>query len=330
MAGAFKGTSDPYAIVTLLAGDPRDKPRVLGKTEVIKNSLSPHWTTTFTLDYGFGKPTRVNVGVYDEVRKVKIDRPMGSAVFEIGEILGSRGGIKAKKLKNGGTLFARVEKAPEYPAGTFNFTLRGIKLKNVEGIFNKSDPFFEVSRLINAAGGESWHPVYRSKHINNDLNPKWEAVSIDVNKLCDGDLNRPVLIQVWDWEKSGNHTPMGSIETTVNAMIKAVTPTGDGNPKNVDTKKAFALKRKGKDFGLIFVTGASIVQGPSGGTGHVPSGIPFSMALGAPPGAFSVQSHPVQVPATLAPLRTPMPPPRAYTPATASKPKFVDYISKPP
>ncbi len=34
VAGAFKGTSDPYAVATLLAGDPNEKPRVLGKTEV--------------------------------------------------------------------------------------------------------------------------------------------------------------------------------------------------------------------------------------------------------------------------------------------------------
>ncbi len=34
VAGAFKGTSDPYAVVTLLANDLNEQPRVLGKTEV--------------------------------------------------------------------------------------------------------------------------------------------------------------------------------------------------------------------------------------------------------------------------------------------------------
>jgi hypothetical protein len=34
IAGAFKGVSDPFAVVTLLSGDPKEKPRVLGKTEV--------------------------------------------------------------------------------------------------------------------------------------------------------------------------------------------------------------------------------------------------------------------------------------------------------
>jgi hypothetical protein len=341
VAGAFKGKSDPYAIVTELSGDPRNKPTVLGKTETIKNSLSPRWTTTFLLDYDFGKSTRINVGIYDEIRKATINKPMGSAVFEIGDILGSRGGIKAKKLKNGGTLFARVEKAPEHHAGTFHVTLRGIKLKNVEGFLGRSDPFFEISRIINAAGGPSWLPVYRSEHVNNDLNPKWEPVSVDVNKLCEGDLDKAILIQVWDWDKSGNHTPMGSIETTVNAMIRAVTPGAGGNPKHVDTKNAFTLKRNGKDFGLILVIAASVSGGSNGRSGAVSSDTPFSMALGAPPSA-TVAATATTVPAPMAtlprpsqPVATPMapmpmpipPPPRAYAPVTPRKPKFIDYIS---
>jgi hypothetical protein len=33
-AGLGKGTSDPYAVVTLLAGGSMEKPAILGKTEV--------------------------------------------------------------------------------------------------------------------------------------------------------------------------------------------------------------------------------------------------------------------------------------------------------
>ena len=34
VAGFGKGTSDPYAVVTVLAGGPHEAPQVLGKTEV--------------------------------------------------------------------------------------------------------------------------------------------------------------------------------------------------------------------------------------------------------------------------------------------------------
>jgi hypothetical protein len=41
VAGAFKGTSDPFAILTQVATTPGTQPKVLGKTEVIKNNLNP-------------------------------------------------------------------------------------------------------------------------------------------------------------------------------------------------------------------------------------------------------------------------------------------------
>ena len=34
VAGTFKGTSDPFAVVTVLGSSPTEKPVVLGKTEV--------------------------------------------------------------------------------------------------------------------------------------------------------------------------------------------------------------------------------------------------------------------------------------------------------
>jgi hypothetical protein len=34
VAGAFKGTSDPFAVVTLIATKPGTTPKVIGKTEV--------------------------------------------------------------------------------------------------------------------------------------------------------------------------------------------------------------------------------------------------------------------------------------------------------
>ena len=39
VAGAFKGTSDPYAVVTLLPNHPCEKPKVIGMTEVYVLSI---------------------------------------------------------------------------------------------------------------------------------------------------------------------------------------------------------------------------------------------------------------------------------------------------
>lgn len=365
VAGLGKGTSDPYAVVTLLAGGPHDKPNVLGKTEVIKNNLSPAWTQTFEAVYTFGKESKFNVGIFDEVRKTGKSKPMGSACFEIGEILGARGNIKAKKLKNGGTLFARVTRAITDNFGTLNAHFAGVQLKNVDGFFSKSDPFFIVSTQTNDPAGRTWQPVYRSEPIMNNLNPVWKPFSVPMDKLCGGNKDNPILIEVFDWEKSGKHQTMGSMQTTVNALIFLV----GGNDRKL------ALRHKNNSFGFIQVNSASITGVESVNSAAAMAERAANNGPGAQPKKFikvngvtkinpeyklwkeaqdrsssapsapteTVSSHPtthapapapfgqaLDMQTPLVPIPPPLPPPimtdnRTYGPG--NKPRFVDYLA---
>ena len=345
VAGTFK-TSDPYAVVTLLSNNPKEQPRVLGKTEVIPNSLNPRWVTHFDLDYCIGELTRINVGVYDNVKK-GTHKPMGSAMFEVGEVLGSRGNIKAKQLRNGGTLFVRIQAAPASGFGSLQLRLCGYQLKNVDGIFGTSDPFFELSYNVrDSAGGLTWQPVYRSEPIKNDLNPRWPACSLDLGRLCGGDFNQPIQFKLYDWQKNGKHAWMGTFETNVNAILGAVVAE-PVDMNNVDTSKAFMVFKRGKlAAGKVIVTEARVDGRPAVQAGSyvaptytsapltyapaVPAPeqyIPppatsnsssfampaFSQALAQPPlpvPASSVSAMPVLAPMPTSPA--PPPPPPAY------------------
>lgn len=68
----------------------------------VKNTLNPEWTKVFVFDYELGTPTKVAVTLFDEVKKGD-NKSMGAAIFDIGEVLGARGGTKAKKVRGGGT-----------------------------------------------------------------------------------------------------------------------------------------------------------------------------------------------------------------------------------
>ena len=125
-----------------------------------------------------------------------------------------RGSIKAQKLKKGGTLYARLQKPPRRNAGALALVLRGHKLKNVEGLFKKSDPFYEIRRTYDGPNSGSWNVVYRSKHVQDNLSPVWQPATVDVNALCDGDLDRKIQVAVYDHESSGKHESMGQFETT--------------------------------------------------------------------------------------------------------------------
>jgi hypothetical protein len=241
VAGAFKGTSDPFCIVTKIATDPSEKAEVLGKSEVVKNTLSPDFVKVFTLDYDLGTVTKIAVSIFDEVRKGD-NKTMGAAIFDVGEILGSRGNTKGKRLKGGGTVYVHARKAQG--SGVLRLQLSGEKLKNVEGfgVFQKSDPFFEISRRIDSAGGQTWDNIYRSEFIKNNLSPVWKSAVVPLSVLCGGDLDALIKISVFDHEGDGDHVTMGELETSVNGLTTAS-----------QQRTAMRLKIRGKDTGTIRV-----------------------------------------------------------------------------
>lgn len=284
VAGAFKGTSDPFAVVTQVATTPDERPRVLGKTEVVKNNLSPHWAKLFTFEYQLGSPASLAINIFDEVQKSE-NKSMGSAVFEVDSLLAARGGTKTKRIRNGGTLTAVIRKSQG--AGVLRFKMSGVGLKNQEGFLRKSDPFFELARRDDIAGGKTLNTIFRSEVVKDNLSPDWKQVNIELSQLCGGNLDLPFFVKLYDYESDGKHEAMGQFETTVNAMIQ-----GAGN-------SPIPVSLKGKDAGSVVLHKAEL---------SLPRSEVSSEEL--------VQENMSQV--SVSP---------AVIPKMVNKPTFIDYIS---
>lgn len=324
VAGAFKGISDPFAVVTILPQSRDAKPRIIGKTEVHKNTLSPDWVKTFFLDYELGTPVSILIKIFDEVKKGE-NIEMGSCVFELGAILGAKGNTKAKSMKKGGTLFARVEKA--MGSGMLALKMSGLSLVNTEGFMKKSDPFYQFTRKDIGHRGTEWNIVHRSDKIKNDLNPKWPEETIDLSILCGGDVDKNLRLGIYDYESSGKHVLMGEYETTVSALCKLQNGTVN------------IVNKKGKSGGKIAIHKAMVsgVESLAEEMAKVsisedlPAPVPPPAASAPEPAAPPVASAPVFAPAPVsfappavaAPFR---PPPIPFTPPPRPSPTFVDYV----
>lgn len=83
-----------------------------------------------------------------------------------------------------------------------------------------------------------------------------EPFSIGLEELCYCDLNWPLRIAVFDWEKSGDHRRIGEFEVTTNKLIERIGIRG-----NADRKQAFelVLDEKAKLKGLLCVLKAEVV-----------------------------------------------------------------------
>ena len=76
----------------------------------------------------------------------------------------------------------------------------GLKLENKDGFFGKSDPFLRIHILYENG---SFGLAYQSPTIANNLNPVWDKVRISMVSLCNGDLDRPIKIEIWDEDSGG-------------------------------------------------------------------------------------------------------------------------------
>lgn len=263
------GVPDPFAVVTLVKSSSNSsnngsKPILLGQTEVLQNTRDPDWTKLFYVeDFELGTPTNLIVSIYTEKDK----KSLGSLLFEVGAILGAPGSRLGKQLKGShGTIIAHVEEATN--AGTLRFQLRGLNFTNTEGagVFNKSDPFFELQRWHKES--RTWDTVFRSSHIQDNLNPIWGESFVEVHALCGGQPKQKFRILVLDHDRSGKHDAMGQVQLTLEELLEAVNENAlKEESEIIDLDIAFTLTKVGKEVGKLLIAAAE-VTGAVRGTGE--------------------------------------------------------------
>jgi hypothetical protein len=132
-----------------------------------------------------------------------------------------------------------------------------IHLVTKKGFMRKSDPFFELGRQINSAGGATWDNVFRSDVVQDNLNPEWKTAIVPISTVCGGDLDLPIRVTVYDYESKGDHVLMGQFDTTINAMLAASTNGTD------DMAKAFDMKKKNTKTGAVMVVKGELYGVPT-------------------------------------------------------------------
>jgi hypothetical protein len=122
------------------------------------------------------------------------------------------------RLGGGRTNEARLGIHAEEVASDADFVeleFAGRKLANKDGFFGKSDPFLCASRLREDG---SWTRVWQSEVIMNNLSPNWRRATIPVQILCNGDYDRPLKFEVFDWDSDGSHDYMGAFQSSLRGL----------------------------------------------------------------------------------------------------------------
>ncbi|XP_070695426.1 copine-9-like [Pempheris klunzingeri] len=237
--------SDPV-VVLYVQGLGTKEWREFGRTEVIDNTLNPDFVRKFVLDFFFEEKQNLRFDVYNvDTRSSNLSKHkdfLGQTFCTLGEIIGSTGsrldrtlsGIPGKKC--GTIIFTAEELSNCRDIATMQLCANKLDKKD---FFGKSDPFLVFYRS-NEDG--TFTICHKTEVIKNNLNPVWQPFTIPVRALCNGDYDRTVKVDVYDWDRDGSHDFIGEFTTSYRELSRGQSQFNVYevlNPKKKGKKKKY-------------------------------------------------------------------------------------------
>ncbi|KAK2914553.1 hypothetical protein Q8A73_005147 [Channa argus] len=143
-------------------------------------------------------------------------------------------GIPGKKC--GTIIFTAEELSNCRDIATMQFCANKLDKKD---FFGKSDPFLVFYRS-NEDG--TFTICHKTEVIKNNLNPVWQPFTIPVRALCNGDYDRTVKVDVYDWDRDGSHDFIGEFTTSYRELSRGQSQFNVYevlNPKKKGKKKKY-------------------------------------------------------------------------------------------
>eukprot|EP00727_Mastigamoeba_balamuthi_P013878 m51a1_g9112 hypothetical protein (734) ;mRNA; r:115041-117983 len=215
----FLSKSDPIVSVQMqVAGQWVEQ----GRTEWIKDCLNPRFVTAVRLAYHFESIQHVKFLVYDIDdlgAPLSSQDFLGEATTTLADIVTARGALWTAPLQAPGSAKrsrGQIEVVSEEVRElnqeiTLVLEGRGLDRKD---FFGSSDPFVVVSQQL----ADRAVPVAQTEVIKNTLNPRWRPLVVSAQRLCNGDPDRELVVECWDWNRSGSHEIIGTARTRLREL----------------------------------------------------------------------------------------------------------------
>ncbi|XP_028814905.1 copine-8-like isoform X2 [Denticeps clupeoides] len=85
--------------------------------------------------------------------------------------------------------------------------------------------FCTLGEVVGSHGSRLERPLtfticHKTEVVKNTLDPVWQAFKIPVRALCNGDYDREIKIEVYDWDRDGGHDYIGEFSTSYRELSK--------------------------------------------------------------------------------------------------------------
>ncbi|CAD8106113.1 unnamed protein product [Paramecium sonneborni] len=259
----FFSKSDPYLeLYYTLVGETEI---FLGRTETAECNLDPNWEKTFDLEYQPDLTQILRFQIFDQDRMGR--EFMGEAQTTVKEILQQKNSLISLQIKKFDKAAGQlICKAQQFKQSNYyvQWQFSGINIKNMDGIFGKTDPFLKLYLFSEGV----WCQIYQTEYIKNDLNPKWKEFQVSLQRLCLNDENKKFKVECIDRHEKGiNNRIVGSFETTIDEIFT----------KNVDSFQL--IQQKGESAGTIKILNKKRIY-KANFDDYIKQGLKFNIIIG--------------------------------------------------
>ncbi|KAK3801702.1 hypothetical protein RRG08_033888 [Elysia crispata] len=232
--------SDPLCVLKIT--DPKTR-RIfeVGRTETIKDCLNPDFVKKFMMDYFFEERQMLRFEIYDidsQSHRLEDHDFLGWMECSLGELVSAPNSRFERRLQGRtagyGTIIVRTEEVSSCKDEVI-IHMKGLHLDKKD-FFGKSDPFLMFYRVNE---DRSFTLVHKTEVVKNTLNPTWRSFCVPVRQLCNGDHERSIKIECYDWDSDGGHDFIGETTTNLRELSQAAARYEVINPKKKAKKKSY-------------------------------------------------------------------------------------------
>jgi C2 domain len=200
--------SDPMCVVWIESRDQNGWTEH-GRTEVIKDSLNPEFSTQICIEYHLEELQKMKFAIYD------VDHPtgplnsqdfLGEASCTLGQIV-SAGRLELQLAPHGGWIIIESHDVSNKKE-ILNLCFSGQQLGNPR-FLSEPNPVLALYRL-SPEGQKTL--IHRSARIKHTRRPNWPKFSVPLCLLEKDGAETKILIECLDHRKRGNHKLIGQVQ----------------------------------------------------------------------------------------------------------------------
>ena len=227
----------------------------IGQTEMVKNNLNPDFAKSFKIEFFFEIKQIYKVEVIDVDNETTLKGDyLGSANFELADIVGSIQNMKILRLKDlknkeSGKCIVRLDKIGEEEEKKILTLKFGIDNVIKTGFFSSKNTFIKIYKLrivkskldrikqgdvnIDSMKIDDWVLTYKSKNIKGN-NIEFNQFDITSSKISNNYFDIPLKIEMLKYKSNGSHKILGTTYIKILDFISQ--------------KRSFPFKKKQKQI----------------------------------------------------------------------------------